>query len=138
MNPALSTLPADFIPITLVLPGTDQPEMLGYTGDERFVGFYWDTETGRAVWTDGTAALPGRSQNFTFLRFVRPLSFLHNVNFGTRGGHATHVLIWDRENSIAYMTPRESAMRFLRQQQFSFPVEAMSVPAIPLQQRTLS
>jgi hypothetical protein len=116
MNPAQSPLPADFVPLTLVLPGIDKPEMLGYVGAARFVGFYWDIEIGGAVWNDGHSPQIGRSENFTFTRFVRPLAFLYNVNFGTRGGAATHVLVWDRERENAYMAPRESAIRFLRDQ----------------------
>jgi hypothetical protein len=38
------------------------------------------------------------------------------VNFGTRGGKATHIFLWDRENAAAYLAPRESAMRFLAEQ----------------------
>lgn len=116
MNLAQLPLPADFVPLTLVLPGIDRPEMLGYSGEARFVGFYWDIEVGGAVWNDGHHPQTGRSEDFTFTRFVRPLAFLYNVNFGTRGGAATHVLIWDRESESAYMAPRESALRFLRHQ----------------------
>ncbi len=116
MSPARTSFPADFVPVTIVLPGTSRLGILGYMGEARFVGFYWDNAVGGAVWDDGRQPGLGRGENFTFSRFVRPLGFLYNVNFGTRGGAATHVLVWDREKDSAYMAPRESAIRFLREQ----------------------
>lgn len=124
MISAIDPLPTDFTPLTVVIPGSDKPEFLGYRGNARFVGFYWDNDIRGAVWFDGSNPKPGRSQNFTFQRFVRPLGFLHKVNFGTRGGIASHILIWDRETSSAYFAPRESAMQFLQHQEFMSPVEA--------------
>jgi hypothetical protein len=116
MTHAESPIPADFVPVTVVLPVDDQEGLLGYTGNARFVGFFWDTDFGGAVWHDGRQSAAGRSENFTFTRFIRPLAFLYNVNFGTRGGKATHLLVWDRLDGQAYMAPRESAIRFLSQQ----------------------
>jgi hypothetical protein len=114
MIETLVPIPRDFMPLTVVIPGTDQPNLLGDCGDARFVGFYWDAEAGGAVWSDGQEGSIGHGENFTFTRFVRPLAFLYNVNFGTRGGKATHLLIWDRDNASAYIAPRESAFRFLQ------------------------
>jgi len=59
----------------------------------------------------GAKTAPGHSQSFTFLRFVRPLAFLHTSNFGTRGGISSHFLIWDREQVTGYFAPRQSAQK---------------------------
>jgi hypothetical protein len=113
MSDADAAVPANFVPVTVVLPSDDQEGLLGYTGNARFVGFFWDTDFGGAVWHDGRQSAAGRSENFTFTRFIRPLAFLYNVNFGTRSPNATHLLVWDRQAGQAYMAPRESAIRFL-------------------------
>ena len=133
MNPAQAPVPEDFVPLTIVLPRVDQAEMLGYMGSSRFVGFYWDTELGGAVWNDGNQPRGGRSENFTFNRFIRPLAFLYNVNFGTRGGMATHILIWDREHETAYMAPRDTALRFLREHNAADRVPSPGELAGPMQ-----
>jgi hypothetical protein len=133
MNSPIATVPADFIPLTVVLPGDEQTDFLGYPGTARFVGFYWDNEVGGAVWTDGSETAPGHSQSFTFLRFVRPLAFLHNINFGTRGGISSHFLIWDREQVTGYFAPRQSAQNFLRGQRLLFtPIEAAHALHLPV------
>ena len=48
MTHAESPIPADFVPVTVVLPVDDQEGLLGYTGNARFVGFFWDTDFGGA------------------------------------------------------------------------------------------
>jgi hypothetical protein len=113
-------LPTEFVPLTIVIPGIDRPDLLGYSGDARFVGFYWDAKAGGAVWSDGREGFIGRGENFTFIRFIRPLGFLYNVNFGTRGGKATHILVWDRDQANAYVALRESAVQFLRENNGSY------------------
>ena len=68
------------------------------------------------VWTDGKQQSTVAGENFTFLRFLRPLSYLYNVNFGSRGGEASHLLIWDLDEDTTYMVPRASGLAFLRAQ----------------------
>jgi len=134
MTPTQPRLPADFVPLTIVIPGMDQPDLMGYAGNARFVGFYWDAKVGGAVWDDGRAGNLGRGENFTFTRFVRPLAFLYNVNFGSRGGKATHILIWDRQKASAYLVPRESATRFLQAQTMTGPILPLPAFAGPIEQ----
>lgn len=126
MNPTDIALPPDFQPLPVVLPNVSQQIFLGYGGDARFVGFYWDIAAGGTVWEDGQQSQGGIGENFTFLRYVRPLAFLYEVNFGTRGGAATHIFLWDREKGKAYIAPRLTALRFLKEQR---PILSMAHPS---------
>ena len=127
------SIPRDFLPLTVVIPGTDREDLLGYSGNARFVGFFWDPGAGGAVWTDGPEGKHGHGENFTFTRFVRPLAFLYNVNFGTRGGNATHLLVWDRETASAYVAPASQPCDFLRE---TSAADRMVHPWIPLGRRS--
>jgi hypothetical protein len=126
MDLAELALPPEFHPLPVVLPNVSHQIFLGYGGDARYVGFYWDGAAGGTVWEDGQQPQGGIGENFTFLRYIRPLAFLYEVNFGTRGGPATHIFLWDREKGKAYIAPRLAALRFLREQR---PIGTMPHPS---------
>lgn len=108
--------PDDFISVTAILPDGAEEQMVGYEGCARFVGFYWNESAEAVLWADGSGSGPKHGQSKTFMRFIQPLAFLYAVNLGTHGAPATHMFVWDRERSQAYLAPHKSAQRFLKEQ----------------------
>lgn len=108
-------------PIDLPLP-PELAEAFGYSGDARFVGFYWSPCGDEVVHTDGRSS--GTGQSWTFLtyrrhRAVTPL--LAGWNLGYSDRDAEHCLLIDRERNRASVAPLSAAREFLEAQHSPVP-----------------
>jgi hypothetical protein len=103
-------------PLELPLP-PELAEAFGYSGDSRFVGFYWSPCGDEVIHTDGRST--GTGQSWTFLsyrrhRAVSPL--LDGWNLGYSDQDAEHCLLLDRERNRASIATLTEARAFLEDQ----------------------
>jgi hypothetical protein len=92
-------------------------QALGYTGEARFVSFYWTPGGDEADYDDGQQAGTGNWQ--AYLAYVQhPLihPLLAAYDLGSSDGVWRHSLILDRTERTLYVATRVDAQRFLAQQ----------------------
>jgi hypothetical protein len=103
-------------PIDLPLP-PELAETFGYSGNSRFVAFFWRPSGDQVVFDDGRSS--GTGNSWTFLsyrrhRVVAPL--LEEFNLGYSDLDAEDCLVIDRERNIASIAPIRSIGPFLQAQ----------------------
>jgi hypothetical protein len=90
---------------------------MGYTGEARFVSFYWTPGGDEADYDDGQRAGTGNWQGY--LAYVQhPLVYpvLAPYNLGSSDAEGRHSLILDRTERTLYVAARADAQTFLAQQ----------------------
>ena len=110
---AATGLPEDFVAVGVPLPYRTG-DVLGYLRGERFVGFYWDRQLG-PMWDDGFPVAADRTVWISYVSVAAKLEEHYNVNLGSSGSVATHMLVWDRWRQKGYVAPLKSARTFLRE-----------------------
>ena len=104
-------IPSEFVPVAVDL-ANGEGDVLGYEGNARYVGFYWEPAADVLAAYDGRSLIVGQGQPGIFIRQVIPFSYLYGVNLGTRG-EATHFFVWDRLTQSGYLAPWTRALDFL-------------------------
>lgn len=90
-------------------------EAVGYRGDNRYIGFWWDQSGDELVWSDGAQTLCGGNHE-AYLLFVRHpsvISHLFGYRFGNPEGQAKHALLLDRQENIICAGQLENVQHFL-------------------------
>jgi hypothetical protein len=103
-------------PVDLPLP-PELAEAFGYSGNSRFVAFFWRPSGDQVVFDDGRSS--GTGNSWTFLsyrrhRVVAPL--LKEFNLGYSDHDAEDCLVIDRERNVASIAPIRSIGTFLQAQ----------------------
>jgi hypothetical protein len=111
-NLGTAQLPEDFVELIECLPPRSERE-LGYFGDARYVAFRYEPRAEDVMWRDDRSFGISTGAWQAFLDEIQPLADLYDVNVGSNGRPATHVLLIDRTCQSAYFAPRESAEGFL-------------------------
>ena len=109
---ATPQLPDDFVELIECLPPRSERE-LGYFGDARYVAFRYEPRAEDVMWRDDRSFGISTGAWQTFLDEIQPLAELYDVNVGSNGRAASHVLLIDRTRQSAYFAPRQSAEAFL-------------------------
>lgn len=114
---AMPPLPTEFD--LFRLPDIPAPPMLseavGYRGDNRYIGLWWDQSGDELVWSDGTQTLCGGNHE-AYLLFVRHpsvVSHLFGYRFGNSDEQAKHALLFDRQENIIYAGQLGNVQHFL-------------------------
>jgi len=92
-------------------------EMIGYTGDARYVGFYWIPGGDEIAYDDGMTS--GTGNPWAWLAFKRHRNVsphLDEYNLGYSDLEAEHALIVDRDHDLASIAPICAARHLLRAQ----------------------
>lgn len=108
-------IPMEFKLVRLNLPVNLDRE-LGYHGQARFVGLYWDATEDDTAWNDGRESSVGGGDWETFLHYLARYAGHFDANLGKMEEEATHLFVWDRVHRMGYMAPRGLAESFLKSQ----------------------
>jgi len=112
LAPPLSDVPAEFIKLAEALPpGIDF--RLGYSGDSRFVLFYYDPWSEAVAWDDGRSHGFGLGGQRGFMETIAPLAARYDVHLGNSDTMALHVLLLDRLRHEAFFAERQQAEPFV-------------------------
>jgi len=112
MEPPVSYVPAEFIKLLEPLSlGMDAK--LGYSGDARYVLFYYDPWSDAVAWDDGRSHGFGLNGRREFMETIAPLTERYQVHLGSSITMASHVLLLDRLKHEAFFAEREQAEPFL-------------------------
>lgn len=89
-------------------------EAVGYRGDNRYIGLWWDQSGDELVLSDGAKTLCGGSHDayFLFACHSSVVSHLFGYRLGT-DGPANHALLLDRQENIIYSGRLENVQHFL-------------------------
>ena len=83
---------------------------LGYTGESRWVMFYYEGTWGGVVWRDASSHGCSMAGMWPFLDAISPLADVYEVNLGSDVTRPTHALVLDRWSRAAYFAPFERAL----------------------------
>ena len=120
IGPAIGEIPFDFVELSECFPSqTDR--QLGYFGQSRFVAFRYEPRAEDVIWRDERSFGIATGAWQVFLDQIAPLADLYDVNVGSNGKTADHVLVFDRTRLTAYFAPRASAEAFLSHRQRVLP-----------------
>ncbi len=89
---------------------------VGYVGEARFVGLYWEPCGDEAIFTDGVVSSDGDWS--IYLEVVDALALDEETRYslGSSEEEATHYLVLDRSTRELHLLPRVQAERFLTEQ----------------------
>ncbi|MGE5610709.1 MAG: hypothetical protein ACM359_15775 [Bacillota bacterium] len=108
-------LPAGSVPVWQ-LDHAEIDRKLGYFGQARFVGIYYERRGEEVMWGDGWSTGFGTGAWMYFLEEIAPLVALYEVNVGDNDVEGLEVLVLDRLERLAYFVDRETASHFLVEQ----------------------
>jgi len=92
-------------------------EVIGYTGREKFVVFYWTSFGDEVMFDDGRYSGTGEWDGFlTFVRHPAIVPALRPYHLGDSDTEAKHALVLDREARKLFVAPIAQACRFLQEQ----------------------
>jgi hypothetical protein len=111
-NGVSAEIPADFVELSDCLPPLSDRQ-LGYFGDGRYVAFRYEPRAEDVMWRDERSFGIATGAWQMFFDQVVPLAELYDVNVGSSGRQAQHVLVFDRVRLSGYFAPRDSAESFL-------------------------
>lgn len=123
--PPAEEMPADSIEILDPLPPRID-RLLGYFGQERFVAFHYEPRAQDVMWSDGRSFGIATGAWRELHREIGPLAELYDVNPGSDGRDAEHVLLCDRIRMTACFAPRKNAQAFLEHRRAILPRPASS------------
>jgi hypothetical protein len=87
----------------------------GYTGEARYVAFYWIPGGDELVWNTGWSSATGEWMAWlTWTRHRRVAPLLAPYDFGSSDGEAHHWLLLDRESRACQVGTPEAVYAFLR------------------------
>lgn len=122
-RPSVEEMPEDSIEILDPLPPRID-RLLGYFGQERFVAFHYEPRAQDVMWSDGRSFGIATGAWQELHREIRPLAELYDVNPGSDGRDAEHVLLCDRIRRTACFASRKSAREFLEHRRAILPCAA--------------
>ena len=91
-------------------------EVLGYSGPERYVAWWWDPAGQEACYADRTRTAMGAARNAAWLTFIQhPVVRPHLTGWqlGTTGDAPRHALVIDREKEAVYAGEKEAVLAWL-------------------------
>lgn len=99
-------------------------EQLGYRGDLRFVGMYWDALGDEVTVHDDRSSSTGLGDRYAWSDFfhqrqVRSWLTEHEINLGNSDEAATHWLVIDRLINDGFIAPRPLAQHAVQQQRLT-------------------
>jgi hypothetical protein len=88
-------------------------QMLGYSGRDRFVIFYYEPRGEEVIWRDSQSYGFATGAWSTFMGEVAPVADHYGADVGCKGSPGKHVLLIDRAERRAYFAERGQALTFL-------------------------
>ena len=82
---------------------------LGYSGEDRFVLFHYESRGQEVMWRDGRSYGFGHGGWQAFFDEVEPVAREHGISVGDDTRPADHVLVVDRVEGEAYFADRKRA-----------------------------
>lgn len=91
-------------------------EAVGYRGDNRHIGLWWDQSGDELFLSDGAKTLCGGNHEAYLIFACHPsvVSHLFGHGFGNSERPANHALLLDRQENIIYTGRSENVQHFLR------------------------